>query len=525
MKLLLLSIALISVLYNCGVNAQQPPKGEVETVADLKKNIEQFLSSYEATVGVSVKVLEDGESFTINDSVHHPTLSTYKFPLALAVLHKVDNGKLKLDQTVHVTKEMLHPGTWSPYRDAHPEGNVDPTIAELLEYTVSRSDNNTTDILFELLGGTEKVHKYISGLGIKGMMIAATEYEMGESEKVYDNWSKSVAMASLLEKFYTKKVLSDENTAFLVKLMINTPTGMNRLKGLLPPTATVAHKTGTSGANEEGITAAVNDIGIITLPNGKHIAIAVFVTDSKESFETNEYLIAHIAGMVWDHYAGPAKPVVRTVDLTDESRNRAVPLKIYESTSADNQKVVILSGGYLSTNDKYSFIANKLADEGYLVVSIQHDLEGDAPIAQEGNIYELRMPVWKRGDSTILFVCEQLMSTYPQRRFNELVLIGHSNGGDMSLLFAQNHPDWVTHVITLDHRRMPIPLSSQPKVLSFRAGDTKADTGVLPNAEAQKKYGIQLIDLGPDAKHGDLCDRAGEALKQQILKDMLQFLK
>ena len=523
MKSLFLCITLISVLCNCTV--AQTPEKKAKTAADLKAELEQFLSQCRATAGVSVKVLEDGEAFTINDTVLHPTLSVYKFPLALAVLHKVDKGKLKLDQTVHITKEMLHPGTWSPYRDVHPEGNVDATISELLAYSVSRSDNNTTDILFDLLGGPAKVHQYIAGLGIKDMMIAANEYEMGEENRLYDNWSKSAAMVDLLGKFYSKKVLSEENTQLLVKLMTDTPTGINRMKGLLPATAIVAHKTGTSGTNEEGITTAVNDVGIITLPNGKHIAIAVFVTDSKESFETNEYIIAHIAGAVWNHYAGSAKPAMRTVDLNDNARNRAVPIKIYESTGVDNQKVVILSGGYLSTNDEYGFIANRLADEGYLVIIIQHDLPDDAPVAKEGNIYDLRMPVWKRGDSTMLFVRDQLTAMYPHRNFNKLVLVGHSNGGDMSLLFAKNHPKWVTHVITLDHRRFPIPPNTWPKVMSLRASDFEADPGVLPTSGAQEMYGIRIVDLGENAKHGDLCDSGSDELKQRILKEILQFLK
>lgn len=524
MKALFLCITLLSVLYSCSATAQQTPEKEVATVADLKTNLEKFLRPYKATVGISVKLLENGETLTINDTAHHPTLSVYKFPLALAVLNQVDQHKLKLNKKIRVTKEMLHPGTWSPFRDEYPEGKTDATIAELLSYTVSRSDNNTTDILFDLLGGPAVVQQYVSDLGIKDMAIVANEYQMGEEGKLYDNWSKSAAMVDLLEQFYTKKVLSEENTTFLLSLMTYTPTGMNRLKGLLPSTAIVAHKTGTSGTNEEGITAAINDVGIITLPNGNHIAIAVFVTNSKESFETNEYIIAHIAGMVWNHYAGQSQPAMRTVDLKDDSRNRDVPLKIYESTGVDNQKVVILSGGYLSTNDDYSFIANRLADEGYLVISIQHDLEGDAPLAQQGNIYDLRMPVWKRGDSTLLFVRKQLSAMYPHRNFNELVLIGHSNGGDISLLFAQNHPDWVTHVITLDHRRMPIALRSAPKVLSFRSNDAKADAGVLPTTEAQKKYGIRLIEL-KNGKHGDLCDRASDELKQLILNEILLFLE
>jgi beta-lactamase class A len=84
--------------------------------------------------------------------------------------------------------------------------------------------------------------------------------------------------------------------------MIESTPGAKRLKGLLPAGAVVAHKTGTSGA-QKGITAATNDIGIITLPNGKHLAIAVFVSDSPADEATREGVIAKVAQAVWDKFA------------------------------------------------------------------------------------------------------------------------------------------------------------------------------------------------------------------------------
>ncbi len=85
--------------------------------------------------------------------------------------------------------------------------------------------------------------------------------------------------------------------------MTATSTGVNRIKGRLPAGTPVAHKTGTSDTNAEGVTAAINDIGIVTLPNGEHVAISVFVANSKESNATNEKIIADIAKLVWDHFA------------------------------------------------------------------------------------------------------------------------------------------------------------------------------------------------------------------------------
>ena len=83
--------------------------------------------------------------------------------------------------------------------------------------------------------------------------------------------------------------------------------GKNRIKGQLPTGTLVAHKTGTSDTNEQGVTAAVNDIGIVTLPNGKHFAISVFISNSKEDNETNEKIISGIAKLTWDYFTCKTK--------------------------------------------------------------------------------------------------------------------------------------------------------------------------------------------------------------------------
>jgi len=83
--------------------------------------------------------------------------------------------------------------------------------------------------------------------------------------------------------------------------MAESNPGSKGLQGLLPNGTVVAHKTGTSGT-QNGITAATNDIGIITLPNGKHFAIAVFVSDSPADEKVREAVIAKIAKAVWDRW-------------------------------------------------------------------------------------------------------------------------------------------------------------------------------------------------------------------------------
>jgi beta-lactamase class A len=123
------------------------------------------------------------------------------------------------------------------------------------------------------------------------------------------NWSTPKAANEILSEFYynKRKLLSKKTYDFIWQLMRETETGKDRLKGQLPKGTIVAHKTGTSGTNKEGLTAAVNDIGIVFLPSGEHFFISVFVTNSKEKSEVNEKIIADIAKATWDYFSVKTK--------------------------------------------------------------------------------------------------------------------------------------------------------------------------------------------------------------------------
>jgi beta-lactamase class A len=272
-------------------------------IDSLKNKIEQIIKTKDATVGVSICGVETKDSLSINGEKHFPTQSVFKFHIALAVLDQVDQGKLNLNQEIFISKKELLPNTWSPIRDKYPNGNIKLTLAEIIKYTVALSDNNGCDILLRLIGGPEKVEKYIHKLGVKNISVKYNEEEMHKDWNAqFSNWTTPKAATDLLVAFYTKRILSDSTFNFLLKTMIETSTGKNRIKGQLPEGIIVAHKTGSSGRNDEGVTAAANDIGIIILPDGKHFAISVFVTNSKENDEANEKIISDIASVTWDYF-------------------------------------------------------------------------------------------------------------------------------------------------------------------------------------------------------------------------------
>ena len=269
----------------------------------LKNKIEQITKTKQAKVGVAILGLDGKDTLTFNGNGHFPMQSVYKFHLALAVLNQVDKGNMSLNQKIFINKTDLRTDTWSPLREKYPNGNVNIALSELISFTVSQSDNNGCDILFKFIGGPKKVNDYIHSLGVKDVAIMSNEEVMQADWNVqYTNFSTPVAAVQLLEKFHKKHILSKTSQDFLWKTMVETTTGSTKIKALLPKIAILAHKTGWSGSNKDGLTGATNDIGIVTLPNGKQFIIAIFVTNSMEKEATNDRMIAEIAKATWDYF-------------------------------------------------------------------------------------------------------------------------------------------------------------------------------------------------------------------------------
>ncbi len=271
---------------------------------NLKAEIQNIIKNKNATVAVSVLDFETKKSIDIAGNKKLPMLSVFKFHIALAILDQVDQGKLSLNQKIFIKKEELLQNTWSPIRVKYPEGNFEMPLGELIKYTVAQSDNNGCDILLRLIGGTETVQNFINSKGINNFKIKADEEKMHQGfEFMYWNWTTTNASNTLLKKFYDGKIVSKNSTDFLMKTMLETNTGANKIIAQLPKGTWVAHKTGSSGKDENGLTVAENDMGIIRLPNGKYYALSVFVSDSMESEKTNTKMIADISKLVFDYFS------------------------------------------------------------------------------------------------------------------------------------------------------------------------------------------------------------------------------
>ncbi|MEM6845373.1 MAG: class A beta-lactamase, subclass A2 [Bacteroidota bacterium] len=297
MKKALLLILLCLLALNV-INAQS-----FET---LRQRINQVLEDKRATVGVAISGSNPQDTLSINGNKRLPMQSVFKFHLALAVLHQVDQGKFSMDESIAITPELIqaYEHLWSPLREKYPDGGK-VTLAEIIKYTVAWSDNLGCDLLFERIGGPKVVEAYLHQIGVEDIAIVHPEIMMqAQWERQYENWTTANAANQVLRLFFENPdgLLSIESYDFLLDVLKGTTTGKKRIRGLLPKETVVAHKTGTSGKNDQGLTGASNDIGIVFLPDNSHFFLSVLVSDSRESDETNERIIAEITKLTWDYF-------------------------------------------------------------------------------------------------------------------------------------------------------------------------------------------------------------------------------
>ncbi len=281
--------------------------------APLREAVQKLARQSQGRLGVGIELLESGDRLVVSAGIHHPMQSVYKAPIAMAVLHAVDTRQLNLADQVDVRpSDFISAAQYSPIRDANPAGTR-VSMRELLRLAVSESDGTASDVLLRVLGGAPKVMAYLDQIGVRDVQVITTEMAMGLADSVqFENWTTPAASLDFLRALFGRRALSDSSRTILLTLMTGSTRGLARIPGQLPAGTPVAHKPGTSGSTR-GVSAATNDIGIITLPNGCHLAVAVLLTNSRLGDTARDVIIARVARTAWDFWTTKAvvagKPV------------------------------------------------------------------------------------------------------------------------------------------------------------------------------------------------------------------------
>jgi len=244
------------------------------------------------------------------------------------LLDRVDRGQLNLSDLIDISQEMMVAGDNAIAQNfVHP--GIKLSVANLIEPMITESDNTATDTLMGLAGGPAAVTKNLRRLGITDFRVDRVTGEIlrdvfalpGQATpevvaEAYRNRPELVttqgdrnldfeadprdhatplAFLQLLLAIDSGKAMSAESRTFLLDVMSRTRTGAGRLKGLLPRGTPVAHKTGTTGG-------VANDVGYITLPDGRRFAIVVFTNSSETPEPDRDRAIAEIARTLFDHF-------------------------------------------------------------------------------------------------------------------------------------------------------------------------------------------------------------------------------
>lgn len=213
----------------------------------------------------------------------------------------------------------------------------------------------------------------------------------------------------------------------------------------------------------------------------------------------------------------------------DKTRDRNIlidisyPTQKHQCTNSSKCPVSFISAGYGVSHSKYVFLTQLLNEFGYMTVSIAHELPQDPPLAIKGDLFESRSENWIRGANTLDFLQKQLAIQHSNYDFDSLVLVGHSNGGDISAWLANEGKSYVKTVITLDNRRVPLPRNDNIQVLSIRGSDFRADSGVLPTSHEEATLSMCIVKI-LNSRHNDMSDYGPDWLKAKITKIIAFFL-
>ncbi|HWY60497.1 MAG TPA: class A beta-lactamase [Rhizomicrobium sp.] len=291
--------------------------------SDLQVKLDALAkAAHPGMLGISILDLKSGDVWRVDSTTEYPMMSVFKAPVAATVLSLVDQGKVSLEQTVTLTRADLSPGA-SDIAKNFLGDSMTFSISDLLKGAVSRSDNTATDALIRFIGGPKIVTDYIKAQGIKGMHVELDErgvshvfsglgeaaapppnetaevrnarMERGYAAYLTDPRNRSTPDASVefLRKLWEGQLLSPASTQHLLDLMYSQ-TACSRLRTHMPADVRLADKCGTS-LTLDGMTPAYNDIGIMTLPGGRNIIIAAFLSGSRASTDDRDKIFIDLA--------------------------------------------------------------------------------------------------------------------------------------------------------------------------------------------------------------------------------------
>lgn len=305
-KLILAAVAAAtSFLFSCN-SAGKANNQHDATLTQLQDSIASIAKEYPGEIGVAV-ITGEGDTVLVNNEDKYPLMSVFKLHQAIGVCRQFEEQAVSLDTMVNIDKNSLNPDTWSPMLKDFADTRLDITVRDLLRYTLTQSDNNASNYLFETIRSVASTDSLIATLIPRNeFRLSVTEAQMWDDHSLcYSNHSSPLGAAALINRLYLDSIAGPESLDFIRTTLLECRTGTDRivapLQGLKG--VTVGHKTGSGFRNEKGILTAHNDVAFITLPDGTHYALAVLIKDFNGSEKEAAAAIARISEVVYTFIA------------------------------------------------------------------------------------------------------------------------------------------------------------------------------------------------------------------------------
>jgi beta-lactamase class A len=284
-----------------GTEARQPQSFEAIYASSFGQRIAELADPSQGRIGVAAVDLATGEQIMVLGDQLFPMASTSKVAVAATFLEMVEKGRYSLNSEFPLLLAERSARFSSPKAPVRP-GQYMPAI-DLIEIMITRSSNPATDALLAAVGGPAVVNDWVRRQGIQNFSInrdiATLVRDDGEHNPVSHIDSRDAAtpraMVQLLAGLYRGDFLSDESRRVLLGAMSRTITGRNRIPAHIPLEARVSHKTGS-------LFNTSSDIGLIECPDGRVIAVAIYVTGQGSKLARQER-IAAIARALYDGFA------------------------------------------------------------------------------------------------------------------------------------------------------------------------------------------------------------------------------
>lgn len=297
----------LSILMLIGCTSSRNATDDKNELLVLQESLQRVADGYPGEIGIAV-ITDRGDTLTVNNEAKYPLMSVFKLHQAIALCEFFERTGMSLDSIVCIPRNELNPDTWSPMLKEHTADTISLPIRSLLTYTLTLSDNNASNWIFEHLQNVSEADGFIASIiPRESFCMCHTEADMLlDHSLAYENRTSPLGAAILINRLYTDSIIGDEDAEFIRSTLDECQTGQDRIVAPLKDKegVTIGHKTGSGYRNEEGVLAAHNDVGFVRLPNGRYYSLAVFVKDFKGNEEEASGAIANISEIVLKKISG-----------------------------------------------------------------------------------------------------------------------------------------------------------------------------------------------------------------------------